>query len=127
MRRWILLLLAAASPAWADIEPGNWEISATGEVAGGKEPVNVVQTRCLTAEDARNPSRIFGSAPGCEFTNRRDSGGVFTFDVSCSSQPPVRGSGSVRYGRDSMDGVLELKSEQFSARSRIAARRIGGC
>ena len=127
MRPWILLLLVAALPARADIEPGSWEISASGEVQGVKEPVNVVQTRCLSAEDARNPGRIFGSGPGCEFTNRRDSGGVFTFDVSCSSQPPVQGSGSVRYGRDSMDGELELKSEHFSARSRIAARRIGGC
>jgi Protein of unknown function (DUF3617) len=129
MRRFASLLLVIAFNAWADVEPGNWEISASTRLQGISEPTSFVQTRCLTAEDARDPGRIFGSSPGvgCEFSNRNDNGSVFTFNVSCSGQPPIRGSGSVRYSRDAMDGELEMKIEELVTHSRITGRRIGGC
>jgi len=125
--RWLLLLFASA--AWADIGPGNWELTAVTEVQGMTEPMSFTQTRCLTPEDARDPSRLFGASPGmgCEFVNRNDTGAVFTFEVACSSPQAIRGSGSVRYNRDSVDGELELRIENFATRSRITGRRIGGC
>lgn len=129
MRHWSLLFLLAASPAWADIDPGNWEIAASTELQGIKEPMTMTQTRCLSPEDARDPGRLFGGSPGagCQFTNRNDTGSVFTFEIACEGPQPLRGSGSVRYGRDAMEGELELKSDNFLARSRIKGRRIGGC
>jgi hypothetical protein len=127
MRAWALLLLHFALPARADLEPGSWEISASTHLKGG-EPVQMTQTHCLSAAQAADPSRLFGSAgAGCQFTKRSDTGSLFTFEVLCGSQPRMRGSGSVRYGRDSLNGELELTSEQFTARSRIAGRRLGGC
>lgn len=129
MRHLLFALGLVMLPAHADIEPGNWEISASTTVQGIKEPVSMVQTRCLTTEEARDPSRLFGSSSGakCQFTNRNDTGSVFTFEISCNAQPPLRGSGSVRYGRDALEGELELKTEQFVTRSRITGRRLGGC
>lgn len=125
--RWLLALFV--STAWADIDPGMWELTATTEIQGIKEPASFTQRRCLTPEDARDPSRLFGSSPGanCEFVNRNDSGAVFTFEIVCNSQQPIRGSGSVRYGPGEIEGELELRMDQFSARSRISGRRIGGC
>jgi hypothetical protein len=125
--RWLLLLFV--STAWADIDPGNWELTATTEMQGIKEPASFTQTRCLTPEEARDPSRLFGSSPGarCQFLNRNDTGSVFTFEIACDSAPPIRGSGSVRYNRDSIEGELELRTEGLAARSRISGRRIGGC
>ena len=129
--RWGVLFFVVISPAWADIDPGNWELSATTEVQGIKEPVSLVQTRCLTAEEARDPSRLFGSSPAarCQFVNRSDTGSVFTFEIACGAapQPPISGSGKVRYSSDSLEGELELKAEHFVTRSRISGRRIGGC
>jgi hypothetical protein len=127
--RWLPALFLFVSTAWADIDPGMWELTATTEMQGIKEPTSFTQTRCLTPEDARDPSRLFGSSPGarCEFVNRNDSGAVFTFEIVCNSQQPIRGSGRVRYGPREIDGELELRMDQFSARSRISGRRIGGC
>jgi hypothetical protein len=128
--RWLILVLSLfAWVAWADIDPGNWELTATTELQGIKEPASFTQTRCLTPEDARDPSRLFGSSPGagCQFLNRNDTGSVFTFEIECGSPQPIRGSGSVRYKRDSLEGELELKTDIFAARSRINGRRIGGC
>ena len=129
--RWGFLFFIVISPAWADIDPGNWELSVATEVQGIKEPVSLVQTRCLTAEEAHDPSRLFGSSPAarCQFVNRSDTGSVFTFEIACGAppQPPISGSGKVRYSSDSLDGELELKAEHFVTRSRISGRRIGGC
>ena len=132
MRRasWLIWVCSVfVSTAWADIDPGNWEITATTELPGVREPTSFKQTRCLTADDARDPSRLFGSSPGagCQFVNRNDTGSVFTFEVACDLPQPVRGSGSVRYGRDSLDGELEIKIDNFATRSRISGRRLGGC
>jgi hypothetical protein len=128
--RFALLALAIVMPvAHADIEPGNWEITASTTVQGIKEPTSFMQTRCITAEEARDPSHLFGPSAGarCQFTNRNDTGSVFSFEIACSGQPPFRGSGSVRYARDLLEGELELKTDDFVTRSRIAGRRLGGC
>jgi len=100
MHRWVVLFVVVVFPAWAGIEPGSWELSATTQMKGIREPTNRVRTRCLTSEDV---------------------------EIACDARRPMRGSGSVRYGRDSLEGELEIKGEQFAARSRITGRRIGEC
>ena len=127
MKRWLLLLFVGT--AWADIDPGNWEITASTEVPGAQEPASFKQTRCLTPADARDPNRLFGSVPGagCQFLTRSDTGSVFAFEIACDLPQPVRGAGSVRYGRESLDGEMEIRIEGFVTRSRITGRRIGAC
>jgi hypothetical protein len=122
------LLLVAAFPAHADLEPGNWEITARTEAQDAAEPHSFTQAQCLTAEDARDPGRIFGKGgSGCEFLNRHDTGSLVTFEVACGTPPSVRGAGSVRYSPVSLEGDLELKIEGFTTRSRITGRRLGAC
>ena len=127
--RLLLFLLALPLAARADIDPGNWELQVSTQMQGAPEPLSLATTRCLTAEDARDPSRVFGATPGsgCEFTNRQDTGSLFTFDVVCGAGQPIRGTGRVRYTRDSLEGDLELNADNFAARSRITGRRLGGC
>lgn len=128
MRPLALLLLVAAVPAWADLEPGNWEITARTEIQGVKDPKAHTQMQCLTPEDAADPGRIFGSrGTSCEFLNKNDNGSVITFDVACATQPPLKGSGRVSYSAQSLEGDLELKLEGFSSRSHISGRRLGPC
>ena len=115
--RLALLLWMVAFPVYADIEPGNWEITSRTAVQGEADPKVFTQMQCLKAQDAADPGRIFGGGSfGCEFINRNDTGSVITFEVACGTQPPARGSGSVRYARDSLEGDLELKLEGFSTR-----------
>jgi hypothetical protein len=129
MRLLLLISLFVALPAHADIQPGNWEITATTQVKGIREPTSMVQTRCLTEEEARDPGRIFGAAPGarCQFSERNDTGSVYTFRITCEGQVAIRGSGRVRYSGASLDGELELESDTLSAASRISGRRLGAC
>jgi hypothetical protein len=128
MRTWGFIVLLAASPAWADLEPGNWEITARTEVQGVQDPKPVTLSHCLSREQAADPASLFGnSGTSCEFLNKNDNGSVMTFDVACATQPPVKGSGRVSYSSQSLEGDLELKVEGFATRSHITGRRLGGC
>ena len=133
MRRALLAaLIAFAGGAHADIEPGRWEMTVTTSVEGmpgGMAPVT--QARCLTPEDARDPSRLIGAGAGCEFSNRRDTGSEITFNVACTGQVPMSGSGAVRYSAQSVDGTLELTAnlgnQSLLTRSRLSGKRLGDC
>jgi len=128
-----LLLLLSCAAAAADLQPGNWELSVTSLMAGSPQPVGpITRTQCITAEDARDPSRIVGpGGAGCEFSNKRDSGSEMTFDITCSGQIPMRGSGSVRYSAQSFDADLNLtadmQGQKLVTSSKVAGRRVGAC
>jgi hypothetical protein len=120
-----LLLLAAL----AQVQPGNWELGVTTWMAGADKPVGPLQrTQCFTEADARDPSRVLGGGPSCEFSNQRESGGVLTFDVKCGGPLPMSGTGSIRQGADAFEGDLELSAGQgFGMRSKITGKRLGPC
>ena len=127
----LLLLLLAGMPATADIGAGNWEMTVS-TVVGGRPGATVTQVQCMKAEDARDPSRLFGSpGGGCSFSNRQDSGTVYRFEISCPGSVQLTGSGEMRYSRDAMDGDLQLRmkleGQDTELRTTIKARRLGPC
>ncbi|MEA3195160.1 MAG: hypothetical protein QOD26_3493 [Betaproteobacteria bacterium] len=133
LRILICLIAAAASAgARADIQEGNWEMTITTSVEGmpgGMGPIT--QARCLSGEDARDPTRLVGAGAGCEFSNKRDTGSEITFDVVCSGQVPMNGSGAVRYTAQTVAGSLELAAnmgnQRIMTRSQLTGRRLGEC
>ncbi|HET7365243.1 MAG TPA: DUF3617 family protein [Burkholderiales bacterium] len=139
MRQLLFAVLLAPALAAADnIEPGNWEftvdVQAEGLGAFQPKPGPIVNTRCISAEQAANPAKVLGDegARGdCQFSNQRDTGSEFTFDVQCTGRIPVHGSGKMRYSAQTLDGDLDLNGDaqgmQFKTRSHVNARRIGPC
>ena len=122
----VLVLLSCG--AAADVQPGSWELSLVTVMTGQPKPAAVTQTRCLTNRD---PSSVLGGGQSgtCTFTNKRDSGGVFTFDVSCTGALPMKGKGSVTYTPTTMQADLDLSADEgnFGMRSFVSGRRLGPC
>ena len=132
MRRLVLFLALAGGAARADVQEGNWQLTVTASVEGmpgGVAPIT--QTRCITREDARDPSRLIGAGAGCQFSNKRDTGSEITFDVVCTGQVPMSGSGAVRYTSQSFDGTLQITADmgnqKLVTRSLVVGRRLGAC
>ncbi len=135
MRAALIAILALFSPcAAAQVEPGNWELSLTTLMTGQDKPVAQVETRCITEADARDPSRLLAGKGICEFSNRRDSGGQYSFEVSCTGLLPMKGKGTMRYSPQRFDGDLDLAvvesgggGPKFGMRSLVTGRRLGPC
>lgn len=136
MRRLLAMLLAVplAAPvaSTAGIDPGEWEIKVATALPG-TPPAEQALTRCLSAEDGRNPGRLFGApGPGCEFLNQRDDGKTYRFDILCRDQNlTVSGSGDMSYTPERIEGSLTVRTvvgaQTLDVRSRIQARRLGPC
>jgi len=124
------LLLVAAGAARADIQAGNWEMTVTTSIEGmpgGMAPIT--QARCLTEAEAKDPSRLIGTGAGCEFSNKQDTGSQITFDVVCTGQVPLSGSGAVRYTAQTVEGTLDVAATnpRIVTRSQLSGRRLGDC
>ena len=128
-----LALLFFSVAAHAAIDPGNWEFSLESPLQGNANGP-VVKQRCLTPEEAADPQRVLAEARGsdkCQLSNVVDSGSDYKFDVACTGNVPVHGSGSVRYTPTTLDGEVDLIGEtrglRLKTRSFVSGRRLGPC
>ena len=73
--------------------------------------------------------RVLSGGAMCEFTNKSERGGTFTFDVSCGGPLPMQGSGSVVHTAQTIEGSLELKAKDaaFHMQTLLKGRRLGPC
>ena len=122
----------------ADLSPGLWEITVDARVAAAPNlstgPLKL--TQCLTAADARDPSRVLGGvsnpgASGCAYSNKTDSGGIFSFSMQCAGSLALQSRGTVAYSADSMNGTItaiaNIGGQRTEITNRVAARRLGAC
>ena len=130
MRAKLLVVLSLASfSAFADVGAGQWDMEVTTTMPG-MGPTTAKQSQCITAEEAKEPGKLFGNpGGGCDFRNKRDDGSVYRFEIVCTGATPVTGSGEMRYSQDTMDGEIVLKMsggpQPLETRSRIKAKRNG--
>lgn len=129
LRRALIASFVACPLAAFAVEPGNWELSLVTLLTGQPKPAAVTETRCFTEADALDPSRVLPRGATCEFTNRSDSGGVFSFEVSCTGLLPMKGKGRVEYTSQTMDADLDLAAADgsFGMRTFVKGRRLGPC
>ena len=138
--RKLLLLMTIGSPLVmaADVSPGSWEITMQTRVAAdpGFAPPPFSITQCLTAQDARDPSRVLGgvSNPGatsCTYTDKNFSGDTFTFSMQCAGTYAIKATGRVSVTADTMQGTIDstanLGGKEVQQQSKISARRLGSC
>lgn len=137
MTRKALIAFSLGLPfaAAAQVEPGNWELTVTSQMQGADKPIGPLQkTQCFSAQDVKDPGRVLGTGGGCQFSNRRTSGELYTFDVKCGGALPMSGSGRIRQGSQSFEGELDLAVDSGSSggsslgmRTRVTGRRLGPC
>lgn len=133
------LLIAFAHAAFgADVSPGLWEITMETRVPAdtGFAPPPYKMTQCLTAEDARDPGKLFAQlsnrgATGCSYSDRNYAGNTFTFAMQCAGAFGLRTKGSVSFTPTTMDGnitgLASIGDKEVQTQNRVSARRLGSC
>lgn len=134
-RKLIALALGLPFAVAAQVQPGNWELTVTSQMQGMDKPIGPLsKTQCFTEADTRDPGRVLGTGGSCQFSNRRDSGDAYTFDVKCGGALPMSGSGRLRQGPDAFEGDLDLAVDSgaggganLGMRTKVSGRRLGPC
>ncbi len=131
----LLATIPAICSAQATISPGLWQISVQSNTdAIAMQPVQVNQ--CLTAADAKDPSRLLGSisnpgASACSYTNRNYSGNTFSFAMTCAGTFAITAVGSVTFTATTISGAINTSSningEPIEMKNVVMAKRVGDC
>jgi hypothetical protein len=134
-RKLIALALGLPFTVAAQVQPGNWELTVTSQMQGMDKPIGPLsKTQCFTEADTKDPGRVLGTGGSCQFSNRRESGDAYTFDVKCGGALPMSGTGRLRQGPDAFEGDLDLAVDSgaggganLGMRTKVAGRRLGPC
>lgn len=130
--------LSTAAACADDLAPGQWQITLESRVPGdtGWAPAPFSMTQCLTAGDARDPSRLIGSistpgATGCNYTEKSYSGSTFRFALECPGTFALKTKGNVNFSANSFEGDITANStmggQAVLMQNRVSGRRLGGC
>ncbi|MES2355703.1 MAG: DUF3617 family protein [Pseudomonadota bacterium] len=122
----------------ADLSPGLWEISMETRVAAspGFTPAPFQVKQCVTAEDARDPSKMMGSlanpgASSCTFTDKNYVGNTFRFTMQCAGTYALKTRGELTFTATTMNGTMTatgmVEGQKTEFTNQISARRLSGC
>ena len=123
-----LVPLAAA----AAIEPGEWEFTSVATSALLPQAQRVTFKRCIRPEEAQNPDRWMADTgqPDCKLTPGPKNAETYTWTMQCP-HGNIRGTGSARLSRTSMDGETsmtgEMQGQKFEIRTKGTGKRLGPC
>ena len=127
----ILAVLCMPSLA-TELEPGEWEFTSTSTSRLFPGPQTASFRRCIKKEEAANPDRWMAD-PGqgdCKVIPGAKTGDTNTWVMECPSAK-MRGSGSARLSRTSMEGETnmtgEVQGQKFELRTKVTGRRLGPC
>ena len=134
----IVFMLASSAALCADVSPGLWEITMETRVPAdaGFAPQPYKITQCLSAQDAKDPGRLFAQfgnpgAKDCAYSERSYSGNTFSFAMRCSGSFAIRSNGRVSFTPDTMDGTItafaSIGDRDVETQNKVSARRVGGC
>ena len=121
-----------------DVSPGLWEITMETHVPAdpGFAPPPFSIQQCVSAEDARDPSKLLGgmSTPGassCDYSDKSYSGNTFSFSMQCAGSYGIRSTGRVSFTTNTMDGTIDstatVAGKPVQTENKISARRLGAC
>lgn len=121
-----------------DLSPGLWEITMESRVANDAAwtPSPFGLTQCLSAADAKDPSKVIGSistagATGCTYTEKTYTGSTLRFALECTGTFALKPRGSVTFSANSFNGNITATSnmggQTVEMQNRLAGKRLGNC
>lgn len=139
----ITVALPSGAQAETQLKPGLWEYKMTMQMAGmpnipgmpglGGAPMSA--TRCLTAEDVKNPERaleVSNSKQQCVQEDFKSEGNKISFKVRCTGEPAGTGNGEFTVAEDHLEGTMKIRMANsplgnMEMSQIVSGKRIGDC
>jgi hypothetical protein len=128
-----LLLCAATASAQDPVREGLWEVSIQGQVGG--QPISstpLVMRQCINQQTAQDlMAKLSGGTGGCRVSDYAQEGNRARWNLSCTGQVEVSGSGEVVMSSDGFNGTLNVMvamgGQSVPMLQTFDARRVGDC
>jgi hypothetical protein len=126
------LLCAGVALAQDNVREGLWEISVRMEVGGqSTSAAPMVVHQCITRQSAQELMSQLTGGGGCQTSGFQQNGNRARWNLSCSGQVTVDGTGEVTILDEGFDGTLNVQvgmgGQQVPMIQNFTARRVGEC
>jgi hypothetical protein len=125
-------VLVSSLAAQAPMREGQWETTVQMQMAA--MPVAMppmTSSRCVTAEDIKDPSRSLPTGPdaksSCKVSDYKTEGSKVTWKVACDSPQKMSGSGELLFAGDTYAGAAKLTMELGEITMKYSGKRLGDC
>jgi len=123
----------ATAASTADIREGLYEISVQAEIGGmplSEAPMVVRQ--CVTQQSVQDLMGQMGGAGGCKVSNFEQSGNQARFNLNCTGQMAVNGTGETQIDNEAFTGRMDLSVQMTGEQAvpmvqKFSAKRVGEC
>jgi hypothetical protein len=126
------LLSFGSALAQDNIREGLWEISVRMEVGG--QPASaapLVVRQCITRQSAQELMSQLTGGGGCQASDFQQDGNRARWNLTCSGQMTVDGTGEVTILSEGFDGTLNVQvgmgGQLVPMIQHFTARRVGEC
>lgn len=122
-----MFLLAGQVLAGPQMNPGQWKITTTTEMAG-MPPQSVTHTQCMTSNDLVPMSQ--NASQECKISDIKKQGNTVSWKITCGGgSGKMNGTGSATYNGDTMNGAMNMTivSHGTNVKNKISGKRIGPC
>jgi hypothetical protein len=118
---------------------GNWEVTTQTSMNGMPPGPARKETRCVTKEEASNPTAAApappqgrgGPAPDCKVAEQKITGNTATWTTKCTGSVSLEMSGEVVYSGDTYTGTttttMNMNGQAMSVKSTFTGKRLGDC
>lgn len=131
------VLIASAGASDLTIEPGQWKVTSTTLMNGGKMPP-AVKARCLTPEQAGDVAKTFAPVSGtvnstCEPAESETTGRILKWHLQCKGQLDLDVLGSFNFDSPShYTATISSKGRMAGqlisdVKTEIEGERVGEC
>ena len=135
-----VLALSVAAFAQNVRRDGRWEIKMEmdmpGMPAGAMPPITTEQ--CITPAEANDPQKMAPPMNGrgrggrgggnCTVSDYKLDGNKVTYNVKCTGEQPMSGSGEFLYAPDSYTGVMTMEmGGRGTMKMKHTGKRLGDC
>ena len=132
--RWSFILAFAASghAFAADIREGLWEFSLQAEVGGQSITATpMVMRQCINNQSIQELMAQMGGAGACQVSDLQQSGTRSRWNLTCTGEPQVSGSGEADAAGEQLVGrmnlVVTMGGQSLPMVQNFQARRVGEC
>jgi hypothetical protein len=132
----VVLAGVTAAIAQTPMRPGLWENTMQMQMAGSPIQMPAMKsTRCVTPEDAKDPTRSLPTGPegrgnqksDCKMSDYKMTGNTATWKMVCTSPQAMTMNAETTFTDNSYDGTMKSDTPQGQMTMKIAGKRIGDC